>query len=84
MPGLRRDVELAEHQPPHRVDGVGERIERFRIVNHSGSPAAGNSAPEMKYIGMMIICITPMNDCIVLIRIATLRPNAVITNASNS
>ena len=38
----------------------------------------------MKYIGITIICMTPMNDCICLMRIATLRPNAVIANASSS
>ena len=44
---------------------------RLSTVSQAGRPAAGNSAPEMKYIGIMIICMTPMNDCICLMRIAT-------------
>ncbi len=32
----------------------------------------------MKNIGMTIICITPMNDCICLIRAAIITPKAVM------
>ena len=38
----------------------------------------------MKNIGITTICMTPMNDCICLIRAATITPNAVIANASSS
>ena len=38
----------------------------------------------MKNIGITIICMTPMNDCICLIRTAIITPNAVIANASRS
>ena len=38
----------------------------------------------MKNIGITTICITPMNDCICLIRTAIITPNAVIANASAS
>ena len=38
----------------------------------------------MKNIGVTIICMTPMNDCICLIRAAIITPNAVIENASSS
>ena len=38
----------------------------------------------MKNIGITIICMTPMNDCICLIRTAIITPNAVIVNASSS
>ena len=38
----------------------------------------------MKNIGITIICMTPMNDCICLIRTAIITPNAVIANASSS
>ena len=57
---------------------------RLSTVSQPGSPAAGNSAPEMKNIGVITICITPMNDCICLIRTAIITPNAVIENASSS
>ena len=57
---------------------------RLRTVSQPGRPAAGNSAPEMKNIGITIICMTPMNDCICLIRTAIITPNAVIANASSS
>ena len=46
--------------------------------------ATGNSAPEMKNIGITIICMTPMKDCICLMRTATITPNAVMLNASSS
>ncbi len=32
----------------------------------------------MKNIGMTTICMTPMNDCICVIRAATMTPNAVM------
>ncbi len=38
----------------------------------------------MKNIGITIICMTPKNDCICLIRIAIITPKAVIVNASSS
>jgi hypothetical protein len=38
----------------------------------------------MKNIGITIICMTPMNDCICLMRAATITPNAVMLNASSS
>ena len=57
---------------------------RFRNASQAGSPATGNSAPEMKNIGITTICITPMNDCICLMRAATITPNAVMLNASRS
>ena len=38
----------------------------------------------MKNIGMTIICVTPMNDCICLMRAAIITPNAVMANASSS
>jgi hypothetical protein len=38
----------------------------------------------MKNIGITIICMTPMNDCICLMRTAIITPNAVIENASSS
>ena len=57
---------------------------RLRIVSQVGSAATENSAPEMKNIGITIICMTPMNDCICLMRTATITPKAVIANASAS
>ena len=57
---------------------------RLRTASQPGRFATGNSAPEMKNIGITIICITPMNDCICLIRTAIITPNAVIANARNS
>ena len=53
-------------------------------ASQAGSPATGNSAPEMKNIGITIICMTPMNDCICLIRTAIITPKAVIEKASSS
>ncbi len=57
---------------------------RLRISSQRGSPATGNSAPERKYIGMITICISAMNDCICVIRAATITPKAVIAKASSS
>ena len=57
---------------------------RFRTASQPGRPVTGNSAPEMKNIGITTICVTPMNDCICLMRTATITPNAVIANASSS
>ena len=52
--------------------------------SHAGRLATENSAPEMKNIGMITICISAMNDCIWFIRAANITPNAVIANASSS
>ncbi len=38
----------------------------------------------MNIIGVITIWVTPMNDCICLIRIAIITPNAVIANASSN
>jgi hypothetical protein len=57
---------------------------RLSAASHVGSPATGQSAPDRHNIGITIICITPMNDCICLMRIATITPNAVMLNASSS
>jgi anti-sigma regulatory factor (Ser/Thr protein kinase) len=83
-PRLRRDVEVVEHEPPHRVDGVGQRVEPVEERQPARQVGDRKSTPEMKNSGMMIICITPMNDCICLIRPATITPKAVIVNASSS
>ena len=56
----------------------------LRKFSQAGSPATGKNTPAMKNIGVTIICITPMNDCICLMRIAIMTPNAVIENASSS
>ena len=57
---------------------------RLRIVSHGGSDATEKSAPEMKNIGMIAICMTAMNDCIWVMRAAAVMPKAVIANASSS
>ena len=38
----------------------------------------------MKNIGITTICISPMNDCIWVMRTATMTPKAVMLNASSS
>ena len=38
----------------------------------------------MKNIGITTICMTPMKDCICLMRAATITPKAVMLNASSS
>ena len=57
---------------------------RLRIPSQRGRLATENSAPEMKNIGMITICISAMNDCIWLILAANITPKAVIANASSS
>ena len=75
---------MIEDQLAHRIDRVRERIEPVEHRQPGGQRGDENSAPEMKNIGMMIICITPKNDCICLMRTAIITPKAVIANASNS
>ncbi len=57
---------------------------RLRTASHEGRPDTGYSAPDRKNMGMTIICMTPMNDCICLMRAATMIPNAVMAKASSS
>jgi len=57
---------------------------RLRISSHWGSPVTGKIAPERKYMGMIAICISAMNDCIWVMRAAIMTPKAVIANASRS
>ena len=57
---------------------------RVSTVSQPGRPLDGNSAPEMKNIGITSICMTPKKVCICLMRIAIITPNAVTVNASSS
>ena len=60
-------MQVVEDRAAHRVDRVGQRVEAVEDRSHCGRPETGKSAPERKYIGMINICVSAMNDCICLI-----------------